>query len=86
MIRKRKPVPNPPAPPTRLEIWKSLEGGEVTISKTKYNLTNSQSIREWIYEIGIQPDSYMFQKGTMPDTVTIRFKNSEDLVFFKLSL
>jgi hypothetical protein len=83
---KRKPVPNPPSPPTRQEIWKSLEGGEITISKIKYNLTNSQSVREWIYEIGIQPDSYLFKRGLTTQSITIRFKNPEDLVFLKLSL
>jgi|TARA_R110002153_G_scaffold219927_3_gene372411 hypothetical protein len=83
---KRKEIPNPPPPPTRQEIWNSLEGGEVTVSRTKYNLVSSAIIREWIYEIGVQPDAYMFQKGNRPDTVTIRFKNPEDLVFLKLSL
>lgn len=83
---KRKPIPNPPSPPTRQEIWKSLQGGEITISKIKYNLTNSQSVREWIYEIGIQPDAYLFKRGWTSDTIVIRFKNPEDLVFLKLSL
>ena len=86
MIRKRKPIPNPPSPPSKLEIWNSLEGGEITLNKDKYNLTNSNSVREFIYEIGIQPDAYMFKKGLVSGTVTIRFKNSEDLAFFQLSI
>jgi hypothetical protein len=83
---RRKPIPNPPSPPTRQEIWKSLEGGEIAISRNKYNLHSTNAIREWIYQIGIQPDGYLFKKGDRPDTVIIRFKNPEDLVFLKLSL
>lgn len=67
--------------------WNKLTGGQMFVGfaeRQKLGLETSKAVREWLYEFGIQPDSYMFKKFGSK-SIEIRFLYETDYALVKIA-
>ena len=72
------------------KCWDDWKENSITIPKTKFS--SRKQIQEWVYQLGIQPGSYLFKKtnnlgySSRPwnNLIEVRFQNPEDVAFIQL--
>ena len=73
------------------EAWDKWSEYELVLSstqKSEFGLDTKAQIREWCYELGLQPDGYLFEynKYNYSRTLVFRFENGTDLALLRMSL
>ena len=54
--------------------------------KRHFQLHTKKAIREWCYQIGIQPGNYLFNYNKSRESIEFRFESGTDLALLKMSL
>lgn len=73
------------------EAWDSWSQFELVLSsrqKSEFGLHTKKEVREFMYQIGIQPGNFLFQynKYDYVNMLVFRFENGTDLALLRMSL
>lgn len=70
------------------DSWGEFELVLSAIQKSEFNLHTKNDIRNWLYELGIQPGNFLFEynKYDYQRTLVFRFENGTDLALLRMSL
>lgn len=73
------------------EAWDSWSQFELVLSasqRTEFGLNTKKDVRNWLYELGIQPGNFLFQynKYDYANMLVFRFENGTDLALLRMSL
>jgi len=71
------------------EYWDKWQSHSITMDyrqKRHFGLHTKKAIREWCYQIGIQPGNYLFNYDKSRESIEFRFESGTDLALLKMSL
>ena len=71
------------------ENWDKWQSHSITMDyrqKRHFGLHTKKAIREWCYQIGIQPGNYLFDYNKARESIEFRFVSGTDLALLKMSL
>ena len=72
------------------KAWDSWGEFELVLNsrqKTEFGLHTKNDVRNWLYELGIQPGNFLFkyEKYDYTNTLVFRFENGTDLALLRMS-